>query len=258
MDAKLDTKLESKVSKMEAKAERIETEKHRDSKLDSSKRSINRLTKTLGSIEETAEELAFYVGILEKVFDGKRPDVVVEKIDAARETAAVDDETILEAAEKNRFAELVESVGEAEDDLDHAMEEVTDLIEEDYQSPWQDDLDSAKQLNQIIGGGDNEFLDIISNIKTFLEYDIWDSSNSVQGLAAQWERLQDTWERNSGKHGWEQFQQQHGLSEETIEEIRQFTTKDTVRLSDLSITTLEEVKSVSELETALQVELRST
>jgi hypothetical protein len=39
--------------------------------------------------------------------------------------------------------------------------------------------------------------------------------------------------------------------------LKQFTGNDPVRLADLSIQSLEEIKEVDELESALQVELRS-
>jgi len=257
MATTLEIELESKIDELETKAERIRSAKNVESKLTSARNSIERLNRELDSLEETADELAFYVAVLETVFGDKRSDEVKQAISTAQRKANIDDEAVLDAAGQQDFADLLDAVQQAEAELEDAIDHIDEQITQNYQSPWEDELSSARELNRIIGGGDDEFLDIISSMKTFLSQAVWDPDNVPQTLSARWERLLDEWEANSGKHGWEPFRKEHGLSGETIDELKQFTTKDTVRLSDLSLTTLEEVKQVDELESALQVELKS-
>lgn len=257
MTTTLEVELKSKIDELEAKSKRIRSAKNVESKLTSARNSIKQLNRELDSLEETANELAFYVEILETVFDGERPSEVEQAISTAQRTADIDDEDVLDAAGQQDFSDLFNAVQKAEGELEGAIDQVDERITQNYQSPWVDELSSARDLNRIIGGGDDKFLDIISSMKSFLSQAIWDSTNVPQTLSARWERLLDEWEANSGKHGWESFREEHGLSGKTIKELKQFTTKDTVRLSDLSLTTLKEVKQVDELESALQVELKS-
>lgn len=257
MATSFETTLEEKVSELEAKSERIRSAKNVESKLTSASNSIERLNSELASLETTTDELSFFVDVLETVFDGDRPIGVERAISTAHGAASIDDEDVVEAAEKQDFAELFDAVEDARAEIDDAIDRAYDRITEEYQSPWEDELSSARELNRIIGGGDDEFLDVISSMKRFLEQAIWDPEKNPRTLATRWERLVERWEENSGKHGWGPFQDEHGLSNETIDELKQFTTKDTVRLSDLSLSTLEEIKQVEELESALQVELKS-
>lgn len=249
--------LEEKVTDLEQKSERIRSARNVESKLESATNSIERLERRLSSVADTADELAFYVDVLEKVFGGDRPDRVGEAITSAQRAADIDDDAVIDAAEQQDFSELFDRVETAKNELEDAINVLDAHITDHYQSPREDELTAARELNRIIGGGDDEFLDIISAMKTFLNREIWDVDKSPQGLSARWDRLLEKWEANSGKHGWESFQEEHGLSDDTVDDLQQFTTKDTVRISDLSLTTLREVKQVDELESALQVELTS-
>lgn len=257
MATTLETTLEETVSELEAKSERIRSARDVETKLSSAEDSIERLNRDLDSLEDTADELAFYVGVLETVFDTDRPVAVERAIATAEEAADIGDKAVLDAAEKQDFTDLYDSVEAADEELEDAIERVDERITDNHQSPWEDELSSARELNRIIGGGDDAFLDIISSMEAFLTQAVWNPDKVPQTLSARWDRLLEKWEENSGKHGWEPFQKEHGLSDETIDELKQFTTKDTVRLSDLSLTALEEVKQVDELESALQVELTS-
>lgn len=257
MKAPSETLLGEKVSKIEEKVERIENAKNIEARKQSATTSIQGLNSDLASLKTTAEELAFYVDVLNKVFDDERPNDVKQAIAEAQEAAKIKDEAVLAAAERQDFRVLDDQVNSAEESLENAIESVTNHITDEYQSEWEKKLDSARELSQIIGGSDNEFIEIISQMEAFLERAIWNTDKRPQTLASRWARLRETWRENSGKHGWEAFQEENDLSDATIDDLKQFTSTEIVRLSDLSLTTLEEVKQVNELESALQVELKS-
>jgi len=249
--------LDRRIQKLEKKAERIQNAQDTDTQAESARESLARLQSKMSSIEDTASELGFYVAVLEDVFDGTRPTAVDSALLAAKRAVDIDDETLLTDAENRRLSDHINDISEAEDDLRRVRDSVTKTIEREHQNSWEDDLDSASQLNQIIGGKHSEFESLINSIRSFLNQDVWKSSNSPTVLSQRWAELQRKWEENSGKHGWEPFQEEHGLSNKTIEEIKQFTSQDTVHLSDFSISSLEEIKGVEELESALEVSLHS-
>jgi hypothetical protein len=257
MKLSLDATLEEKVSELESKSERIESANNLESKISSTTSLIYQLNQKFASLEATADKLSFYVGVLETVFEEERPPDVEQAIDRAHRRANISEEAVLESAEKQNFSELYDAVDSADEDLSEAIDRIDQIITDEFQSPIENELSSAKELNRIIGGSDDGFQDIISSIEVFLNQSIWNPENSPNTLASQWKRLRTRWEENSGKHGWDPFQAEHDLSDDTIDELKQFTEKDSVRLADLSLPTLKEIKRVPELESALQVELKS-
>ena len=252
-----DTTLEEKVSNLEAKSDRIEKSGEVESDVKRATDSIDQLNRKFRSLGIVADELKFYIAVLELVFEDSRPRSVKRAISTAHRAANIDDEAVVKAAEQQDLSSLYDAIDDAEDELSDAIDTVTDQIEKKYQSPREGELSDARELNNIIGGGDAEFRDTISSINTFLNKTIWNTNNAPQELAVRWEQLDEEWKENSGKHGWDAFQEEHSLADGTIAELKQFTSKDTVLLSDLSITTLREIKQVPELESALQVELKS-
>jgi predicted nuclease with TOPRIM domain len=248
-----------RVDAAEQKAQRIEDANNTQQRIESVTDSIDDLQRELGTVAQRAEELNFYVGILETVFNGSRSDCygLSPEIDDARRKANISDEEIIDAAEDQSFAEHRSALREAGDHLDSAIDTVKSHIKTTYVEEYNDELDSARELNAIISGENDQFVTHVKQMQSFLNKDIWRTDKSVTTLASRWDRMRDQWQAHSDKQGWERFQQQHGLSETTVTELQQFTDEDEVKLSDLSIETLKETKRVDELESALEVTVQT-
>lgn len=251
----INTTLEERVEELEKKAERIGDSKDTESRVDSASEDIGRICKRLDDVTEKAGELQFYVRLYEGAFDEKRDGNIQPQIETALEKVKIDDEELLAAAQDNRLADLEDQVEEAEKTIDEAIDSMRDAIEGE-QSDWEADLKSAEELNEIVGGGSG-FQDLIGNMRRFLTSKMWNTNKDPSQLKAQWKRYERKWEDNAGKHGWDTFQRDHDLDDSTVEELKQFGDDEPVRLSDLSLHTLEEIKRVPELESALQLEVRS-
>jgi hypothetical protein len=247
--------LEETTKELEQKADRIQRSKNTDSAVESAATTVSRLNRKVERIEDEAEELAFYVGVLESVFGKNRPAAVGDAVSKAEAAIDISDDELLEAAENEVIGEFIDDAQEAKSELNDCIDLVTDRIEA-HRDDWKSQLDTARELNKIIGG-DDQFNTLIQSMDSFLDNEIWNTRNTVSALAAKWERYDQRWKENSGKHGWGPFREEHDLSEETIEDLKQFTDEDPVRLSDLSVETLKGIKRVPELEEALQLELRS-
>lgn len=253
----VDKQLEETVATLEQKAERIEQSKDTESKVEEARSQIARICNKLDTIAEKGEELRFYVELYEGAFGSgeKRPSGIQPHVQEAVHRIGIPDEELLEGARNQRLQDLEDQVRKGEEQVDEAIEVVTDALG-DAQAEWNDDLDSAEELNKIIGGND-EFQDLIGQMRQFLNTDMWNTSREPSQLTALWQRYERNWQENEGKHGWDTFQSEHGLTDNTIAELKQFTDDDPVRLSDLSLSTLEDVKRVPDLESALQLEVRS-
>lgn len=241
------------------RADRIERANRQQQRIDTATDSIERVNLALTAVEETAEQLRFYVGILEEVFDGSRSNChgVNQNVEEANRKADIGEEDVLEAAREGSFADLERRIQEAEDLLADSIGTVQDRIREEYVEPHLEELAKAEELNSILGSESDEFVEHVNSMKTFLESAIRDTGDTVKGLAARWDRLREQWEAHADKQSWDRFQSEHDLSDTTVEELKQFTDDDVVRLSDLSMETLREVKTVDELESALEVALQT-
>jgi soluble cytochrome b562 len=251
----INTTLEERVEELEKKAERIGDSKDTESRVDSASEGIGRICKRLDDVTGKAGELQFYVRLYEGAFDERRREEIQTQVGTALEKVKVDDEELLAAAQEKRLADIEDQVEGGEASIDDAIDAMRNAIE-DEQSDWETDLKSAEELNEIVGGGSG-FQNLIGNMRRFLTNKMWNTSKDPSQLQAQWKRYEQKWEENAGKHGWETFQRDHDLDDSTVEELKQFGDDEPVRLSDLSLHTLEEIKRVPELESALQLEVRS-
>lgn len=246
--------LENRVSELEKKAHRIRDSKDTEDQLESATEAIARICKRLETVHTNADQVRFYVWLLEGAFDEDRSETVQEKINSVIELISITDGELLSAAEDHNLQELEDRVESAENNVDKAIEAVKTALEQE-QGHWIDDLDAAQELNAIIGGG-GDFDDLIRKMRSFLTTEIWNPRRNPSDLAETWDRYKRKWKKNTGKHGWETFQHEHDLADRTVNELKQFGEDEPVRLSDLSIETLEEVKRVKDLEDALQLEVR--
>lgn len=248
--------LEERVQELEQKANRVEQSKNTASEVQQASEDIKRISSRLDEVKNKAKELRFFIRLYEKAFNGSRPETVQQKLRTAQNKIEISNDELLTAAQEERLTDLEDQVKEAKKRVNEATKTMNNMIKSE-QEDWLDDLDSASELNRIIGGN-SEFQKLISRMREFLNKRMWDPSKSPGQLAKQWVNYQSKWEKNTGRHGWSTFQDEHGLSDDTVEELQQFSSDDPVRLSDLSLNTLEEIKRVSELESALQIEVRSS
>lgn len=251
--------LETRLDAAEEKSEQIERAQNTRQRLSTTTDRIDELRGKLNNIETAAEELSFYVGVLEEVFGGSRSNCygLTEEVEDARRKANISDEELLGAAEELSFAEYISELNDASNHIDKAIEMVKEHTRSTYVGDYRSDLAQAKELNSIISGGNDQFTRHIEKMQSFINRHIWNTDRSVSTLASRWDKMRAQWRRHSDKQSWEHFQEQHGLSETTIVELRQFTEQDVVKLSDLSVKTLEEAKQVDELESALEVTLQT-
>jgi len=256
----IDKTLEEKVTELEEKSDRIDQSKRTEERVESASENIRRINRRLNDVVASAEELRFYVRLYGGAFgDGDRPGGIQPKIRSALDKVEISDEELLEAAQDKRLSELEDQVEEAEEQIKDAIKLATDELKSEQEN-WLADLNAAEELNSIVGS-DRDFRDHIEKMRTFLTRVMWDNnSRTPSGLTAKWERYERKWEEHAGKHGWDTFQEDHNLDDRTVEELQQFTDGDPVPLSELSLSTLKEIKQepeLNELESALQLEVRS-
>lgn len=250
----LNDTLEQKADQLSEKADQAERAQNLDAEVGRARDNIQELARELNSLDTTVGTLLFYDGVLTEVFDDKRLEEVSRAVQRAEDAIDISEEDVLDAAEERQTSSLTRNVDDARQIVRNARGEVIEQIRE-HQRDWESEIDSARDLNQIIDGGSTGFTSDLDNIESFLESDIWDEDSNPSSLAARWETLERKWERNAGKHGWDSFQDEHGLSDDTVDALQQFADQGSVRLDQLSVSVVEEMKAVDELETAIRLEI---
>jgi hypothetical protein len=88
-----------------------------------------------------------------------------------------------------------------------------------------------------------------------LNRELMDSSESATKFVRQWERATSNWEKHQSLQSFDAFQEEHDLSGSTVDEVRKLSNSERLTLADVSLDSLEELKSVDELESAVKLSL---
>lgn len=252
--SQFDDPLAQKVDELEAKADRAKRANDLEAEIQRAKDNIQGLAGDLNRLDSLTEGLLFYDGVLTRVFGDSRLGEVDRAIQRVRESSNITYEEVIDAAEDGQTNELIRSIEDAQEVVRHARSETIDEIRT-HQRGWEDEIESARDLNQIIGGAGSDFDELLEDMDLFLTEDIWNEDSSLDSLEAHWNNLTDKWSQNAGKHGWKAFKNEHGLSEDTMGVLQQFAEQGSVRLHEISGSVIKEIKEFEELESAIRMEI---
>lgn len=246
--------LEARVSDLKEKANRTRRAKNREGEIQRAKANIGELAREVGSLESSTESLLFYNDVLTKVFEDDRTDEMERAIGRVQEVSEISDREILDAAEERETNSIIQDVTDTNKIVRNAKDETIEKIRS-HRREWESEIESARDLNQIIGGTGEGFESVLNDMDEFLNSDIWEENNSISSLEARWDNLTNKWSKNAGKHGWDSFKEEHDLSEGTIGTLQQFAEKSSVRLNEIDIDNIQEMKGIDELESAIRMEI---
>ncbi|WP_114579040.1 hypothetical protein [Saliphagus sp. LR7] len=253
-ESQFQDELKQKIEEMGKKADRAERANDLEAEIRRARDNIGDLGRELSSLDSSVEGLLFYDGVLTSAFGDNRLNEVDRAVRRVREVSDITDEEVLSAAEDRRTNEILQSVEDAREVVRHARSETIDAIRE-HQREWEGEIESARDLNQIIGGAGSDFEEVLSDMDAFLNNAMWDEETTLSSLESRWDNLTDKWEQNAGKHGWDSFQEEHGLSEDAMNILKRFSEEGSVRLNELSVEIIKEIKSVDDLESAIRMEI---
>lgn len=248
------TELEKRVASIEERADHANRINDVEGRVVESRGELENLYHTLSDLEDEIAETGHYAHVYTEVFDGDRPASIDDAIQEAEEVIDISEEELVQAAENRELRDIEKK---AEGVVDRLEEIRSDDIEDEIrkiQRYWNDKIESAKELNAITEGGDSEFEDVLWEMEDFFK-NIWDTSKEPKRLADKWERLEKNWNENEGKHGWDDFQEKHGLSQDSIEVLKRFSESEKIYLNEVSAESLEELKGVRKLATSLAIEI---
>lgn len=248
--------LEEEAEEIHKKAEKADRARNVEQRVSTAKNDIKRVTTAFAELEQAIRNLQFYAGILTEVFDQPQPGQVDDALGRALGAADITDEELLEVAEEDRLMDVKDDLDKARNAVEEANSDVKDEIDKHVER-WRDDINSARELDRIISGGNSDFSQVLYKMENFLSGDIDNPANNPSALAKRWTRLKSSWDEEGGKHGWESFKSEYGLSDSTVRRLRKFTEQQSVNLSEFTVENLKEIKQVTDLESAIKLRIDS-
>lgn len=246
------TKLESELSRLEQKAEEYDTRSNTETRVDQAKEDLKKLNRELTKLDRSVERFERQTGMLTEVFGRSPPPKVASVRGEVRSITGVSRDDVLDMIDDTTqsVSGHIEDVEETRDSVKNAKRIVNDRLKE-IRRRKREDADTAESIQKIVGE-DLGAMKTIVNYRDFLD-SILDPKESVPSLKSEWQGIEKAYETLDT--GWDRFQSRHGLSDQTIGELKTLSEEGEVDLDSLSETIITEMMEVPELRSTVKVSL---
>ncbi|ELY95127.1 hypothetical protein C483_02146 [Natrialba hulunbeirensis JCM 10989] len=239
---------------------------------------IRKVNSELNDLVKSLEDLQYYKEVHEGAFDGSAPTMTSSAAQTAEKAVETTQEDLLENAQSGGFADDETELGSDDDSGDPEVEitpevqtqisqirsakkqvdDVTENIEGQLKSKrekWSTKVSAAEELQKILGGQNKDFSRTLNHMHQLLTRELMDSSGSASNFVSQWNKAVNNWEKHQSLQSFDDFQEKHDLSDSTVEDVKTLSQSQQLTLADVSLETVEEMKRVDELESAVELSL---
>ncbi|ESP86829.1 hypothetical protein [Candidatus Halobonum tyrrellensis] len=260
--------LESAVEKIEETTARKRNAENIDQKVERAGMLVSTLERDVNALEDSVRKLQFYREILDSGFGIEPPgDAAISR--ARSSITKTSDELVSVLVEDGldqqrtssgklsggpQYDRYRDEISDAKDDVDKA----TDHARERYRSKreeWKEKLNSAQDLLYALGSQERDFSNTISWLRTIITNEMDDPSNSASSVVQKWQNARKKWEESEELHDTTSFQEEHGISDETMETILNLNQRTDMTLADIELSTLRELKSIPQLAESVKIEI---
>lgn len=272
--------LPAAVEALEDKAQEHKQAQNTQYHVSVTRHNISQVNGDLDELIARLRKLKYYKTVLEESFNGSDPTMIGSAVQAAEDAAGVTQEELLKNVQNGEMGETdpvlndpdADGGGELEVQLTPAVEtqlkqirsakkqvkNVTETIKRNLESErdeWNGKVNAAEEVQKILGGQNSDFAGTLNHMSTLLNRKLMDSSGSASNFVAQWENAVSNWREQQSLQSLDDFQERHDLSDDTIEVVKTLSRSQQLTLADVSVDTLEEIKQVDELESAVKLSL---
>ena len=237
---------------------------------------IREVNNALDVLEKAITDLRYYQTILEEAFDGEPPTMLNSAVQTAEKAVSVTQDELLDNVQSNEMdggevdlskddTDLkVELTSEVETQISQIrsakqqVESVTQTVQSQLESKrdeWVTKVSAAEELQKILGGQNSDFAKTLNHMQRLLNRELMDSSGRASKFVSEWDNATSNWDKHQSLQSFDDFQERHDLSNSTIEDVKTLSKSQRLTLSDVSIDSLEEMKRVNELESAVKLSL---
>lgn len=246
------TPLESKLDSLEQKADQYDTRTNTETRVDKAEEDLKKLNQALNKLEGSLDGFEQQAGILTEVFGRSLPSKATSARDKVRSITRVSQDDVLDIIDDSSqsLSSHIDDVRETREDVNDARHFIDEHLKE-IRRRQLNDANTAESIQKIVGE-DPDAMKTIRQYRSFLN-SILNPNGSVSSLKSQWQGLERAFENLDTD--WRGFQERHGLSDQTIEDLKTLSEEGQVDLDDLSDTSVNEMLDVPELRSTIKVSL---
>jgi hypothetical protein len=239
----MSSKLEQKAESLELTVRKYERRENLDDQVKKARGELKEYNRELRQLNERLEDLAHFSTVLSDVFGEDVPESVVTVGQEVSEVTNRRQQDILELLDKEKLSGKRREVRNLQDKVKAAADDVKSELE-DVGSKWQKRVSTAESVLKIAGGS-RSFESTLSDIKDFVNQEIWKTSKRITTLDSRWQGLEKAWEKEAVD--WDSFQHEHSLENETIDILKELSRGKSVHIGNVSMDVLEDMNRVSQL-----------
>lgn len=239
------------VSKLDTKAYRYEEVTQFDENKEKYTDRLSNIRPPLRQLKSRIEYMEFLLAVLTEVVneDGQIPSEVPEARRRARSVVDNEEADYYQIVSDGRTEDYNERVRQVQSKVTGAMNALESELR-DVESTWKDQVSAARNVHQLLGES-QDGIKAFNDIEEFVGETMWDDDRSISSLNAKWQGLESKWEHVG--IDWEQVKEDHGLSQSTIDVLKDLADGEEIRLAQIDETIASELLSVGALQTGLKL-----
>ena len=268
--------LPTAVDALEDKAREHKQAQNTEYHVSVARHNIREINSELDDLEESVRDLRYYKTVFVEAFDGSAPTMVSSAVQAAENAVEVTQDELLANIQNNAMdegetvheedltgleVELTPEVKKQRSQIRSAKQMVENVSEniqtklESKRDTWSTRVSAAEELQKILGSQNSDFARTLNHMHQLLTRDLMDSSENASRFVSEWGNATDNWEEHQSLQSFDDFKEKHDLSDSTIEDVKTLSKSQQLTLANVSMDTLEEMKRVDELESAVELSL---
>lgn len=255
-----DTTLESATQQLIKKADEYQEATNFEAKLTEYTSDASSASRSVAKLQGRLERMERLYAIYSRVLDpDKGPDdpedidgIVKEARNRARQVLDQTPNDCWELIDSGEIKDYEAKVQAARSEADEARQTLRDALNR-RQNYWEDRVETGRTVLTLMSDTrDAERL--LSDIKRFVSSEMWDDSNSVTSLEADWQGIQRKLESGTVAD-WDEFRKEHDLNGDTIDLLKRLAQGERVSFDDLDRAVVDDMLGVKDLRNALEVTL---
>lgn len=247
----MSSNLEKTVKALRSEADDYQEATNFEAKLQEHTGNASSLETSLVGLRNRMEEVERLNDIYTRVFGRDTPGTVEDARHQARQVIDRTADDYWGLINNDRSEQYTAKVQTAKSDADDARNLLRTKLNE-LQANWRSDVQAARRIQTLMPDS-RESSRLLNDIEEFVGNRMWDDSAGVNSLQAEWQGLEQKWD--GGVVSWDELQDQYGLSDNTIDLLKELARGKNVAFRNLDGDVVEELLDVDEFRDVLEVTL---
>ena len=253
--------LSKAVESIKTHAERKEAAKNVGESVADARGTASKLNDDLFELAEAVQRLQFFRQILVEMFGEDVPESVHSALDEAKSAVEPEQDAVVDGLTKNPRGERGTPVNELHKDVTGAKRSIKYAEEglnetlRTHQNKWENRLSSARELQDIIGEQNDEFIRTVNWLESIIENKVQNPENSASAVIREWKNATNQWENHQHLQGLDAFQRTHDLSDDAIDAVERLRSSSDLPLADVDVEVLEELQRIDQLSESVKLSI---